>query len=167
MNKYQIADRDILISLIQEAIHGNSIGRYQHRLHVILYVLLFNNIKNASIIYQEPVRTIQSWMKRFLSIGLNGLYDKEKSGRKPRLTESQEELLKEHLSISPTHFNYNQANWDGKLLSHHIFEKFNVTIGVRQCQKLFHKLGYSLQRPRTVSVGNKYEQEEFKKKRNS
>jgi len=165
MNKYQIADRGILVSLIQEAIHGNPIGRYQHRLHVILYVLIFNNIKNASMIYSEPVRTIQSWMKRFLQKGLVGLYDKEKSGRKSRLSESQEELLKEHINIPPTRFNYNQANWDGKLLSHHILEKFNITIGVRQCQKLFHKLGYSLQRPRTVSIGNKEEQEKFKKKR--
>lgn len=164
MNKYQIAEKDILVSLIQEAIHDNPIGRYQHRLHVILYVLIFDNLKNASLIYQEPVRTIQSWMKRFLTYGLVGLYDKERSGRKKRLSESQEEMLKEHINMSPTQFNYNQANWDGKLLSHHILEKFNIDLGVRQCQKLFHKLGYSLQRPRTVSIGNKDEQEKFKKK---
>ncbi|UCH01226.1 MAG: winged helix-turn-helix domain-containing protein [Deltaproteobacteria bacterium] len=43
-------------------------------------------------------------------------------------------------------------------------EKYNISLGVRQCQRLFHQLGFSLQRPRrTAFEADPFQQEEFKK----
>jgi len=33
-------------------------------------------------------------------------------------------------------------------LSHHLQEHYAISLSVRQCQRLFHKLGFTLQRPR-------------------
>ncbi|TRZ49465.1 winged helix-turn-helix domain-containing protein [bacterium] len=40
--------------------------------------------------------------------------------------------------------------WDGKLLSHHLSEKYDVSLGVRQCQRLFTHLGFRRRKPRPV-----------------
>lgn len=53
---------------------------------------------------------------------------------------------------------------DGLLLSHHLIQKYSISLGIRQCQRLFHQLGFSLQRPRRkASEADGPRQEAFKK----
>ena len=40
--------------------------------------------------------------------------------------------------------------WDGKTLSAFIQERYEVPVGVRQCQRLFRRLGFRLRKPRPV-----------------
>ncbi len=40
--------------------------------------------------------------------------------------------------------------WDGKLLAHHVAQRYGVPLGVRQCQRLFHHLGFRRRKPRPV-----------------
>ena len=59
---------------------------------------------------------------------------------------------------------YHQNLWDGVLLSHHLDQNYSVSLGVRQCQRLFHQLGFSLQRPRRKAIeADSVKQEAFKK----
>ncbi len=72
--------------------------------------------------------------------------------------------LKSDLEKSPKDLGYDQARWDGKLLSHHLKVQYSVELRVRQCQNLFKQLGFSLQRPRKMPAGADPEkQEAFKK----
>ena len=62
---------------------------------------------------------------------------------------------------------YGYHIWDGVSLSDFINKKYNVELGVRQCQRLLHKMGFSLIRPQPFpSKGNEdsYERKEFKEK---
>ncbi len=64
----------------------------------------------------------------------------------------------------PRNFGYGQNLWDGKLLSHHIEKVYHVKLGVRQCQRLFNKLGFRLRKPRPViAKADEVAQTEFKK----
>ena len=57
--------------------------------------------------------------------------------------------------------------WDGPSLSAYIVKTYSVKLCVRQCQRIFHKLGFSLVRPQTFpNKGEKNEEErnEYKKK---
>jgi hypothetical protein len=38
--------------------------------------------------------------------------------------------------------------WDGKLLSAHLPQRYQVTPGVRQCQRIFRQPGFCLRKPR-------------------
>ncbi|MCL5962870.1 MAG: hypothetical protein M1411_00645, partial [Candidatus Thermoplasmatota archaeon] len=38
------------------------------------------------------------------------------------------------LRKNPRDFGYSQNLWDGKLLSHHLKEKYSIVLGTRQCQ---------------------------------
>ena len=56
--------------------------------------------------------------------------------------------------------------WDGPALSAYIKAKYDIEIGVRQCQRLFHSLGYSRIRPQpfpSKGYEDTKERETFKK----
>lgn len=53
------------------------------------------------------------------------------------------------------------------LLSHHLKKQFSVHLRVRQCQNLFHRLGFTLQRPRRQAAkADREEQKEITEKLN-
>ena len=79
--------------------------------------------------------------------GFEGLRNKKIPGRPPRL--SDEQLAALDLAIQSDPKDYGFKTWDGPALSKYIEATFNVTIGVRRCQELFRKLGFSLIRPQT------------------
>ena len=65
---------------------------------------------------------------------------------------------------APKKYGYNV--WDGPSLSAYIKKTYAVKLSVRQCQRLFHTLGFSLVRPQTFpSKGehNEAERKEYKK----
>lgn len=167
MKRVIFSDKNELITLLQSAIHEDEKSRILHRMHVVLFMLETDNLLLASQVFHDPIRTIQHWVKKLREGGLQGLYEKERPGRPSRLTPDQEETLRKELLLPPkeVHPSYTQANWDGILLSHHIQRKWHISLQVRQCQRLFHKFGMTLQRPRVVSIGNQEDQEQFKKKR--
>ena len=164
MRRLQIPDVETLLAAVQDEISHTAEGRYYHRLHVILHVLKGASCYEAAKIYSHSPRTVQYWVHRLTRYGLAGLWEGKRPGRPSRLLPLQKERLRKHLLSSPREFGYNQNIWDGPLLSYHLEKEFSVHLGVRQCQYLFHHLGFTLQRPRRRSSrGNPREQEVFKK----
>ena len=43
--------------------------------------------------------------------------------------------------------------WDGKTLAVWIEQQYGITVGVRQCQRLFRQLGFRLRQPRPQIAG--------------
>jgi len=165
MRLCQVKETGNYVQTLQEEIHAQPQGRYHHRLHVVLMVLRFKSAREASELYQEPLRTVQHWMQRFFNQGVKGLRDEAIPGRPSRLSKPQKQELKQVLMESPRSAGYSQQNWDGKLLSHHIQESYQLTLKVRQCQYLLHQLGFTLQRPRPMPLGDPEKKADFKKKR--
>ena len=92
-------------------------------------------------------QTVQSWVRAFKKKGLSGLKDKSRPGRPPRLTEEQMAQIDQALRSTPEEYGLNGHLWDGKTLSAFILKEFNVQLGVRQCQRVFHKLGFRYRKP--------------------
>ncbi len=68
------------------------------------------------------------------------------------------------LRNDPRNLGYSQNLWDGKLLSYHLENVYKVKLGVRQCQRLFNKLGFRLRKPRPVIArADEEAQVDFKK----
>lgn len=164
MKRFTIPDPEIFIAAIQDEISRTTEGRYFHRLHVVLHVLQGASSYEAARIYGHSARSVQSWVKKLISEGLYGLWDKERPGRPRRLSKKEEQRLRDEIRRSPRELGYEQNLWDGPLLSHHIEEQYAISLSVRQCQRLFHQLGFTLQRPRRKAYeADPLEQEEFKK----
>ncbi len=79
--------------------------------------------------------------------GFEALRPRKKPGRPQRLTGSQKENIKAAVASDPNVYGY--TVWDGASLSDYIVSQFGIPLCVRQCQRLLHRLGFSLIRPQT------------------
>ncbi len=164
MKRITVPDAETFIAAIQDELLRTKEGRYFHRLAVVLYVLRGASAYDASRAFGFSSRTIEYWIKRLASNGLNGLWDGKHPGRPSRLSASQIQGLRKELRRYPRDLGYDQNLWDGLLLSHHLEKNYAVSLSVRQCQRLFHQLGFSLQRPRRqASEADIVQQKVFKK----
>lgn len=90
------------------------------------------------------------WIHRFEESGFAGLEETPRPGRPSRIEEAVLEEISQQLRQYPRELGYAQNLWDGKLLSHHLKERFGISLGVRQCQRLFRQLGFRRRKPRPL-----------------
>ncbi len=164
MKRISIPGAETFVAAIQDEISRSSEGRYFHRLDVLLHVLQGASPYDAARLFGHSPRTVEYWLHRLLSSGLAGLWEGERTGRPGRLSNEDLQKLRKELLRSPRDLGYDQNLWDGVLLSHHLAKEYATSFSLRQCQRLFHKLGFSLQRPRRQpSEANPEMQDAFKK----
>lgn len=150
MRKLKIQDVEIMQMAVQNEIARSEESRYDHRLHGILLVCQnFSCYEVGEILGHSP-RTIEYWVQRFKKSGFAGLQERERPGRPTSLDEMMLDKIGKDIRNFPNEFGYSQNLWDGKLLSHHLATNYNIKIGVRQCQRVFHKLGFRRRKPRGV-----------------
>lgn len=150
MRKLQIHDAEIMKVALQQEILRSEQSRYDHRLHGVLLVCAGKSCYDVAGLLGHSPRTIEYWVERFERSGFAGLEDAEKPGRPGALDERVRERIGRDLRRSPRELGHAQNLWDGKLLSHHLLVKYDVRLGVRQCQRLFHDLGFRLRKPRPL-----------------
>lgn len=164
MRPIMIEHADLVATMIEEEIQSSPEGRYFHRLHIVLLLARGMTCKYVAEVFGEPIRTVQRWAKELNEGGLDALKDEQRSGRPTRLTPMQLVELKDDLAKGPQEFGFTQGFWDGPLLSHHIQDKYGVSLKVRRCQVLFHQLGFALIRPRPKPAGSSPQNREAFKK---
>lgn len=164
MRRLEIKDAEIMQIAVQQEIVRSEESRYDHRLHGILLILNgFSSYQVAELFGQSP-RTVQYWVKKFEQSGFAGLEESPRAGRPSQLDAKTAEKIGRDLRRLPRDFGHQQNLWDGKLLSHHLKVHYGVSLGVRQCQRLFHELGFRLRKPRpAIAHSDPEAQQAFKK----
>jgi transposase len=138
-------------------------SKYDHRLHGILLVANGMSPYEVSSVIGNSPKSIENWVNTFLREGFEGLREARRSGRPAKLSENMDEIARD-LRRDPMDLGYSRNLWDGKLLSHHIKKRYDMDIGTRQCQRIFHKLGFRLRKPRPlIAKGDAEKKVEFKK----
>jgi len=148
MRKLEIADPDVMRIAIQQEIARSDESRYDHRLHGLLLVTGGQSCQAVADLFGEDRRTVQRWVKRFETHGLEGMREGERSGRPTTLDAKQWATLGRDLRRDPETFGLAGHLWDGKILSEHLRRRYNVALGVRQCQRIFGQMGFRLRKPR-------------------
>jgi len=153
MRKLQIQDAEIMKIGLQQEILRSDESRYDHRLHGVLLVCSGKSCYEVADLLGHSPRTIEYWVERFERSGFAGLQEGQRPGRPGALDERARERIGRDLRRSPREFGHGQNLWDGKLLSHHLERSHGIDLGVRQCQRLFHELGFRLRKPRGKVAG--------------
>jgi transposase len=87
-------------------------------------------------------------VRRFDASGSAGLRDAARSGQ-PRALDAQSwPRIEVDLRRSPAEFGLRADRWDGPVLSEHLRHSYEVTLGIRQCQRMFRQMGFRLRTPR-------------------
>lgn len=167
MQKLKINEPKKIERQINKIINGDPNGKFIFRLCSLKMLLNDDSVSTESLgkLMQASPRSVSNWIHSLNNDGnINVLRDKKKPGRPPRLNAKEMELLKEHLQNKPRDLGLDANLWDGKILSHHIKKQFGKRIQVRQCQRIFSTLGFSLKRGRTVvAKGDTIAKKAFKK----
>jgi len=88
--------------------------------------------------------TVDNWLNRFAEQPIEQApYDEQRSGRPPKLTEEQREVLFKQLHESPEEFGYDRQAWFPTLVYHHAKEQFGVEYSLRHIRRLMGEAGLS------------------------
>ncbi len=140
--------------------------KYRHRVEIVNLVLGGQIPSQLSQYVKESKNTITRWVKIADEQGFEALRPKKPAGRQPRLNAAQRSAIKSVLEEdNPKAQGYEV--WDGRSLSSYIERTYSIHLGIRQCQRLFHELGFSLVRPQAhpnQGENNKDVRESFKKR---
>ena len=150
MRRLEISDTKIMRMAIQQEIQRSEEARYDHKLHRLLMVCSGLSCYEVADLLGHSPRTVQGWVNRFELKGFAGLEEKQRPGRPKSLDSKITTQIGKDLRRSPRELGYEQNLWDGKLLSHHLAKRYDVDLGIRQCQRLFHELGFRRRKPRPV-----------------
>ena len=152
MRRVTIKNPEEAKTVIRAAIHSTNETRLQHRLHCILLICDGKTSAEVTALFGDSLRAIQYWVKQYNEAGIEGLRDPTRLGRIPRLSPDDKEILARDLRSSPREFGYTQNLWDGKLLSHHLKQKFNIELKIRQMPEYVSSIGFSASK---TSSGNR------------
>lgn len=124
---------------IERQLDRDKKSRLYKKLYTVLLVAKHpdNNCSEVARQLGYPTPTVARWVRSVCGndgFDLTGLEDKEKTGRRKRLTSDQLIIIYDALDKSPE--DNPGKKWTGKLLSDYIFQKFNVELQIRQCQKI-------------------------------
>ena len=149
----------------QQIVHTTSNAKYRHKVEMVNLVLSGLTPSYLSTYCGNSKRTITLWVKIADEQVFAAHKPKKPTGKPPKLTKEQiSEIRTVVEEDDPKKYGYNV--WDGPSLSAYIEAAYAVKLSVRQCQRLFHNLGFSLVRPQTFSSKgehNEAERTEYKK----
>jgi transposase len=150
MKPLTIFDADMIVLGLQDEIRRSQESRYDHRLHGVLLVAQGMTCPEVARLLGDAPRTVERWVHHFEQDGLAGLAEGERVGRPPRLNEAQLEEVQRVLRDSPEAAGLAGNLWDGRTLSAYLEQRYEIALGVRQCQRLFREFGFRLRKPRGV-----------------
>ena len=147
-------------------VHSTTDAKYQHKVEMVNLVLSGLTPSYLSNYCGDSKSTITRWVKIADEQGFDALKPKKPTGKPAKLAKEQMTEIRTVLEEDePKKYGYNV--WDGPSLSAFIEKTYAVELSVRQCQRLFHRLGFSLVRPQTFpSKGEQNEQERTEYKKN-
>ena len=148
MRKLEIADAEVMQLAIREEIDRSEESRYDHRLHGLLLVSSGRSCTEVGELFGEAATTVQRWVRRFEESGFAGLREGERSGRPRALDDRSWSRIEADLRKDPRSLGLEANLWDGPLLSEHLRRTYGISLGVRQCQRLFRHMGFRLRKPR-------------------
>lgn len=95
-------------------------------------------------------RSVRRWVATFRRSGESGLVARPAAGRPPKLTRTQEKVIRRWLADKPTEHGFPTDLWTGPRLAHMIRLEFGVEINPKYLTVWLRHRGFTPQKPRRV-----------------
>lgn len=138
-------DPEELLRQGKEIMSSSEESKYYFRVFAVNMVLSGTPASSVALSSGFTKAAVTGWVKAVDEHGFQALIPKKQSGRPKKLTDDQRKDIDELLQKDPKDCGYKV--WDGPTVSDYIKKKFGIDMSTRQCQRLFHELGYSKIRP--------------------
>lgn len=163
-NRKYNTNPELLLAQGKAIMSATGESRFHFRVFAVNMVLSGCPVSQISAMAGVSKVAVTGWVKTADEQGFEALRPKPHKGAPSKLTDEQRREIDTILQSDPKEHGY--KNWDGPTLAEYIEAKYNISLSVRQCQRLFHKLGYSHIRPQpypSKGYEDTEERNEFKK----
>lgn len=138
-------ERHQLKTMTQEAV-----GRVAMRAHMVLLSARGHSAYDIATLHEVSDPTVYKWIERFDEEGPEGLYDREREGRPPKLGEEAEAELDRLLEQPPTEEGYDCTRWTSPRLAEHLGRELGVGVHPETVRQALRRLRFSWKRPQRV-----------------
>jgi transposase len=94
--------------------------------------------------------TVSRWVAAFHAQGGPGLAARAVTGRPPKLTSTQEKIIRRWLADKPTEHGFATDLWTGPRVAHMIRQEFGVALNPKYMTVWLRRRGFTPQKPRRV-----------------
>jgi transposase len=94
--------------------------------------------------------TVSRWVAAFRARGASGLETRPAPGRPPKLTHTQEKVIRRWLADQPTEHGFPTDLWTGPRVAHLIRREFDVALNPKYLTVWLRRRGFTPQKPRRV-----------------
>jgi len=136
----RIAEAATAAMAVRREIRRSPESRYDHRLHAVLLVCQGHGCATVAAWLGDHPATLQRWVHRFAAGGCAALREGFRVGRPGRLAGPAWTKALQDLQAPPRDLGYARDRWDGKLLAGHLRERYGISLGRRQCQRLLRRI---------------------------
>ena len=133
---------------IKEAYNKEKDGRSKHRLLIILKAFKIKSSYKIAELTDTSHTKVQRWINRFNKDGFKGLKDKPRTGKPPKLTKKQKQVLEKTLD-APKEFS---VGWRTLEVMDKIKKLFGITYTMQHVRRLLYQIGYSKVKPRPAHI---------------
>ncbi|NJD78390.1 MAG: helix-turn-helix domain containing protein, partial [Candidatus Methanoperedens sp.] len=81
----------------------------------------------ASLLFISA-RNVRRWIRRYREYGMDGLHDRERTGRPRKADENVERAVEDAMNRNPQELGYKSGFWIGSLLCVHLFSIFGLLL---------------------------------------
>jgi putative transposase len=127
------------------------IGREATRALVILWYDEGKTEAEIAALLFISERTVRRCVQRYKEKNIEGLHDKEKSGRPRKADEKVEKAVEEAMKKSPEDVGYSSGYWIASILCIYIFTVLGVTLSNSTVRRVLCRLDYVFRRPKLWS----------------
>lgn len=122
--------------------------RVRHRAHGLLLVAQGQSVSAVARLFATAGHCVRTWRERFLVEGRDGLLDRPRRGRPPKLGGDDVDFLRQALEHSPQDYGLLVTVWSIRELQALVRRERGVEMSVYTLHRVVHALGYRYRRPR-------------------
>lgn len=148
MSRKKVLKRDVNVKELQNRRKNEEDPRVRDRILAIIMIERGMKKEDIADLLSITDVTLWRWTNRYNKNGVEGLVDKDRSGRNSKLSTEEKKDLKKTLCKNPKEVGYDKEAWSTKLVLYHIKKEYGVEYHTRYIQDFLRNLGFELKKPR-------------------
>jgi len=138
------------------------VGRVSQRARMVLLSARGRKVPEIADIFAVCWATVRFWLHRFNAHGPAGLYDQERSGRPPKVTQEVQDTIRQLMQADPQQAGYRATFWTVAMLVAALTNRLHTVFSMSTIRKTLYQIGLRWGRPR-LSMPDKTDPEKAQK----
>jgi transposase len=144
------AERELVARL--ESVRKKGDLKESNRICAILAFANGATVEEAVSLLNVTAGAIYKWIKKYLTDGISGIFNKKSPGRPAKLTKRQIKIMSKMIEDGPEKCGFESACWRTPMIQELVLAKFGVFYSAHYLSQLLGNLGFSYQKAKFVAA---------------